>query len=566
MGFFSTTSNIRMRALITLLLCYLNFNQSLCQQFNARAAIEFFCPCEEFKDCPAVLGQGNFGPIFQGIAQTIPRCEEFDEVRCCTRDMMFTAVTIIMNANAARTQIQQHPGLQPQFTGGASLQHLQGAFQQQQQQPTVPLQRSQFTNGASLQHPQVTVQQQPTVPLQQPQFTGGASLQHPQGAVQQQQQPAVTLQQPQPPTFQQQSRDLNFGSNIGSTSRGSFFGNSVGNSGEANTLPAGLSCVPHVSCPPGNRYVSDPSYIARFGRVAPSVCSITAGDTLCVDHVVDRSESAFPDRDTNFFQQSGHSNPADEDGSILNLLGQLSAGRAVSSLPAGVQCVPMAQCLLANIYGTHPSHFRQYGVINPSAAQCLASSGNILCVSSTQTNQQGVQTPAPVTQSPVTQSPVLVTQSPVTQAPVTQSPVTQSPVPVQPSVNLPCLPPQLCDDVFGTQGDHFTRYGRQAPCLISSMVRCVDPKGPSSPTSPPTTPPTSPPRPNPLGPVGPSVSIIGPQPIYVSYNHLKGPSVGADNDVQSVGSVSSQGVQPGQQQQIETLLNSLKNRLRNIIG
>merc|ERR1712168_370211 len=172
---FSTTSNIRMRALISLLLCYLNFNQSLCQQFNARAAIEFFCPCEEFKDCPAVLGQGNFGPIFQGIAQTIPRCEEFDEVRCCTRDMMFTAVTIIMNANAARTQIQQHPGQLPQFTGGASLQHLQGVVQQQ---------------------------------------------------------PAVPLQQPQPPTFQQQSRDLNFGSNIGSASRGSFFGNS----GEANTL------------------------------------------------------------------------------------------------------------------------------------------------------------------------------------------------------------------------------------------------------------------------------------------------------------------------------------------
>merc|ERR1711971_900446 len=296
----STTSNIRMRALITLLLCYLNFNQSICQQFNARAAIEFFCPCEEFKDCPAVLGQGNFGPIFQGIAQTIPRCEEFDEVRCCTRDMMFTAVTIIMNANAARTQIQQHPGQLPQFTGGASLQHLQGV-----------------------------VQQQPTVPLQQP----------------------------QPSTFQQQSRDLNFGSNIGSASRGSFFGNS----GEANTLPAGLSCVPHVSCPPGNRYVSDPSFVARFGRVAPSVCSITAGDTLCVDAFVDRSGSAFPDPDTNFFQQlSGHSNPADEDGSILNLLGQLSAGRAVSSLPAGVQCVPMAQCLLANIYGTHPTHFRQY--------------------------------------------------------------------------------------------------------------------------------------------------------------------------------------------------------------
>merc|ERR1719173_315780 len=407
-----------MRGLIALFICYLNVHFLSCQiqpHFNPRATIEFFCPCEEFKDCRTVLGHGDFGPIFHNIAQSIPQCRERDEVRCCSRDMMFTAVTIIMNANAARNQLTRHTG----------------------------------------------------------------------------------QQQPQPPTFHQHSSGFDIGGNsrdadrLGSGSQGLFFGPSE----EIRSLPPGITCVPHVRCPPANRYSSDPSYVSRFGTVSPSICPVSSGNTLCVEDIVDRSQSTqsrLPDLlDRSRFQPSGHS--AEEDGRILNLLGQLTEGPGRSNLPAEVQCVPMVQCRLVNIYGTNPSHFRRYGVINPSTARCLASSGNILCVSDTQTGHQQPE-----------------------------SPDVGLPVPLQNSE--PVIPPRI---TFG---------------------------GPTTPTRRPL-----------VGPEAPSVSIVGPQPIYVSYNNVKGPSVGGDNGLESVGHVSTGGVDSGQQHQIDSLLSNLKDRLRNII-
>jgi len=440
-----------MRGLIALFICYLNVHFSSCQiqpHFNPRATIEFFCPCEEFKDCRTVLGHGDFGPIFHNIAQSIPQCRERDEVRCCSRDMMFTAVTIIMNANAARNQLTRHTGQQqPQFTAGSTFQQPQGAIQQ-------PLSSNLHSHS--------------TVPLQQ----------H------------------QPPTFHQHSSGFDIGGNsrdadrLGSGSQGLFFGHSE----EIRSLPPGITCVPHVRCPPANRYSSDPSYVSRFGTVSPSICPVSSGNTLCVEDIVDRSQSTqsrLPDLlDRSRFQPSGHS--AEEDGRILNLLGQLTEGPGRSNLPAEVQCVPMVQCRLVNIYGTNPSHFRRYGVINPSTARCLASSGNILCVSDTQTGHQ-------------------------------QPEVSDVDLPV----NLPDSVPEIPSRPFG---------------------------GPTTPTRRPL-----------VGPEAPSVSIVGPQPIYVSYNNVKGPSVGGDNGLESVGHVSADGVDSSQQHQIDTLLSNLKNRLRSII-
>jgi hypothetical protein len=80
-----------------------------------------------------------------------------------------------------------------------------------------------------------------------------------------------------------------------------------------------------------------------------------------------------------------------------------------------------------------------------------------------------------------------------------------------------------------------------------------------------------------VGPVAPSVSIIGPQPIYVSYNNIRGPTVGAccpggccpspNGGGDSPGTVvSSVGVNPGQEQQINTLLQHLRSRLQGIIS
>jgi len=69
----------------------------------------------------------------------------------------------------------------------------------------------------------------------------------------------------------------------------------------------------------------------------------------------------------------------------------------------------------------------------------------------------------------------------------------------------------------------------------------------------------------PVGPVAPSVSIIGPQPVYVTYNNIKGPSVGGDNSLLSAGQVESSGVNPNQEAQINLLLQALKSKLSGII-
>jgi len=68
-----------------------------------------------------------------------------------------------------------------------------------------------------------------------------------------------------------------------------------------------------------------------------------------------------------------------------------------------------------------------------------------------------------------------------------------------------------------------------------------------------------------VGPVAPSVSIIGPQPIYVSYNNIKGPSVGIDNSLASDGQVDSSGINSSQESQINLLLRGLKEKLKNIL-
>lgn len=70
----------------------------------------------------------------------------------------------------------------------------------------------------------------------------------------------------------------------------------------------------------------------------------------------------------------------------------------------------------------------------------------------------------------------------------------------------------------------------------------------------------------PVGPQAPSVSIIGPQPVYVLYNNVKGPSVGAANELLSPGVVESSGVDSHQQNQINSLLQVLQSRLKSIIS
>jgi hypothetical protein len=241
-----------------------------------------------------------------------------------------------------------------------------------------------------------------------------------------------------------------------------------------------------------------------------------------------------------------------------------------SSIP-GLTCVPLASCPVSSIYGTRAEHFARFGFLSTAVANCDTAAGQILCA---------------------TGSPTAAT----TAAPVTAAPTTAAGTEL-----LPCRAVSDCAVVFGTQADHFTRYGEQASCP-GGQVRCVitatTPATPLFPTpSPPTAATTTyapvtaaaPTTPVPIftaapggatglpvGPVAPSVSIIGPQPIYVSYNNVIGPTVGGcapcaggtvgnGAGVGSPGTVSSVGVGAGQEQQINTLLQHLRSRLQGII-
>jgi hypothetical protein len=239
-----------------------------------------------------------------------------------------------------------------------------------------------------------------------------------------------------------------------------------------------------------------------------------------------------------------------------------------SSIP-GLTCVPLASCPVSSIYGTRAEHFALFGFLSTAVANCDTAAGQILCATA------GTPTAA----------------------------TTAAPTTAAGTELLPCRPVSECAVVFGTQADHFTRYPEQASCP-SGQVRCVTaaPAAATTPATPlfpaptaatttyapvtaaaPTTPvpifTAAPPGGAtgglPVGPVAPSVSIIGPQPIYVSYNNVIGPTVGgcspcagtAGNGAGagSPGTVSSVGVGAGQEQQINTLLQHLRSRLQSII-
>jgi hypothetical protein len=247
-----------------------------------------------------------------------------------------------------------------------------------------------------------------------------------------------------------------------------------------------------------------------------------------------------------------------------------------SSVP-GLSCVPLASCPVSSIYGTRAEHFALFGFLSTAQANCDTAAGQILCATGTPT-------------AATTAAPAAPTTAAGTEL-------------------LPCRPVSECAVVYGTQADHFTRYPEQSSCP-GGQVRCVTAApaaattpatplfpAPSSPTTAatttttyapvtaaaPTTPvpiftaaPTGGATGLPVGPVAPSVSIIGPQPIYVSYNNVVGPTVGgcspcaggtAGNGagVGSPGTVSSVGVGAGQEQQINTLLQHLRSRLQSII-
>jgi len=120
-----------------------------------------------------------------------------------------------------------------------------------------------------------------------------------------------------------------------------------------------------------------------------------------------------------------------------------------------------------------------------------------------------------------------------------------------PATLLPCRPLNDCSDVYGVVEEHFQQHGSQPACPQPNTIRCID----SEPTSQ-ATPATS---------DAPAlVQIIGPQPIYISYNNVVGPSVGGDHPHPAVVESNVVGT-TNQEAQINQLLLSLKKKLKKIL-
>ncbi len=101
-----------------------------------------------------------------------------------------------------------------------------------------------------------------------------------------------------------------------------------------------------------------------------------------------------------------------------------------------------------------------------------------------------------------------------------------------------CKPVHFCPVIYGTDISHFVQFGIISPeqngCYSTlNLVLCVE-NPPTNPTPPPITPTPSPVTVSPaVGHSNPStylpyynnVQVIGPKPIYITYNSVVGPSV-----------------------------------------
>jgi len=198
-------------------------------------------------------------------------------------------------------------------------------------------------------------------------------------------------------------------------------------------------------------------------------------------------------------------------------------------------CTPEGQC--AVIFGTKPEHF---SFINPQEA---CSGDFVRCV------EQQVIAPTQPTSEALTLPTVVALPS-------------LPEVPVLPEISvlsesLSCTQLEQCEEIYGTRDEHYVLYPNPTACP-GDQVLCVQKV--TTPTTVTPVVPTHPPA------AAGSVQIIGPQPIYLSYNTIKGPTVGAVGGHEEPGSVvSSSGVDGPQSAAIDTLLRSLRGRLQQII-
>lgn len=331
--------------------------------------------------------------------------------------------------------------------------------------------------------------------------------------------------------------------------------------------------------PPGAVQVQAASRQDTSGRLFPDPLA-NADD----DYYADDEEGRQDNGGSNGNGGNGETTTAATDTTTVGVTAPPGSSQVVtstvgsSSVP-GLVCVPVATCPVPNIYGTRPAHFLRFGFVSPSAVQCDATAGQILCVQepaagTTTAGDITTEATTTTTEAETTAGTATTTTEAAATTEATTAAVAGSPPPPTVQV-LDCRRVADCAVVFGTRGEHFAQFGEQAACA-NGLVRCVTARGAAAEettTTVPVTPPVFTPG-LPVGPVAPSVSIIGPQPIYVSYNNIVGPRVGSccsgggsgtNGGDGSPGTVSSAGASPAQEQQINSLLQNLRSRLQSII-
>jgi len=554
-----------------------------------------FCPCRPQNACNNVFGNSQAG--FEDILKAIPACLA-GEVRCCNKNDMVEGLMTILHQNA-NAGLLGPPPPSPLLGGGSRLAGGGAGglfFPPDQQDPGVlgavlggPGPGQGTTGGVAQNVPGLGTPD--VLGLGTPGPTGAADV------------PGATRVD----NSQGEGRQGGvagasagaFGAAAGApggafgaaagASAGSFgaaagasagaFGGAAGASagaaagGATGGGPGGsVQCVSADLCRPENIYGTNPQHFLQYGFISPSQtkCFTDSGNILCVVAGGGSGGSGAP---------APPAAPAFPAAAPAPLAAVPTAPAvpaptfpAAPSASTPLPCVAVASC--TEPFGTKGAHFAEYGVQTacPSISQ-------VRCVTAqpAQPTQPATRPTAPPTRP--TPPPTSPTRPSFRPTPVTASPV----------VPLPCLPVTRCLEPFGIKGAHFAQFGSQPVCPDRSNIRCVrqrpvqPPQPPVHTPQPPVHTPTPPvhthrpplfppqqPHGQAPGPVAPSVHIIGPQPVYVTYNNIKGPSVGGGGHGgyggDSPGTVESHGVNSSQELQINSLLQALKQKLRNILG
>jgi len=460
-------------------------------QFQANSPVNTlnsFCPCNVRQFCSFIF-EGD-EDIYDEILRSIPSCPG-GQVRCCTKETMFTAINAIVSANDGQGRsagsATSHGQSDGQAFSSPSRSDGQAFSSPGRSDGQAFSSQGRSTGPASSTQVRTSFRQSPSANsalVGDQQFFGASPFSS------QNRQRSSFSQQPQTPSFLPSVSPNNLGSDLFALGADS---NSVG--GLVNFLDR--SNVPRV-------HTDANSAIQPNGR----------GDLFGGQPV--RADSHLPVQGR------------DDGGSSFNLA-QFSPGNLktqtgrVGSAVTGkrLECVPILLCDDSDIYGRDPDHFEDFGLVTDQ--RCSTKPGTVLCV--------------------VDDEDALF--SSVQSTATFPSGATSS---VQSTATFPsgATVAQTAGSSLFEQQSPLSSQADQAD-QAAAAARPVNNLGQQP------------------GPLPASVQIIGPQPVYVTYNEVKAPSVGGDGSVEDIGFVSRRPPQNAQLE-INSLLKSLKGRLQTILS